>query len=521
MSDARRQIGWLTRMIGALDPAAGSMRLARRLQFEQASRAYAAARPGRRDSATKSSSSAVVETTMGLTRLRDLARDMVRNTPEAAAAVTKTAAHIVGDGIYPRAAIQTGDATTDARLNALAQSAFDRWAEQCDPFTGGDFYGLQHLAVTSWRESGEALAMWRPANDRPFQHLQILEGDLLDETVSTRAGRTPSSVPDGHTCVQGVEFDAAGRRVAFHVLPTHPGDGWRFSMDTARVPLAEMDHLFQPMRPGQTRGISPFAPVALRLSDLSGLSDAGIVAARIQSMVGLIVESDAADNLMGPAATGADGNAEVELSPGFIFRSRPGEKISGFAPGGQGANIVAQITREHMIVASALGIPYHILTGDLSRANYISLRGSFLDFYAILDIWQRLVVVPRLIAPAWRRKMQVAALEIPGLNTRQRAAIAAAPAVFTVPRRQHIDPLKDAYAEQLEIRSGVTSMPDALAKRGKTTVEHYAEIAAANAQADALGLVFDTDPRRTAASGSTQARPQDFDLPDAEPPVEA
>jgi len=55
----------------------------------------------------------------------------------------------------------------------------------------------------------------------------------------------------------GIEFDAAGRRVAYRVLSSRPGDPLgSLRMDPFRVPAADCLHLFKPLAAGQLRGIT-------------------------------------------------------------------------------------------------------------------------------------------------------------------------------------------------------------------------------------------------------------------------
>ena len=64
--------------------------------------------------------------------------------------------------------------------------------------------------------------------------------------------------------VQGVEFDALGRRRAYWLYPVHPGEVAMFrraSLTSQPVPAASVLHLFDRLRPGQVRGVPWFAPV--------------------------------------------------------------------------------------------------------------------------------------------------------------------------------------------------------------------------------------------------------------------
>src|SRR5262249_59171989 len=53
-------------------------------------------------------------------------------------------------------------------------------------------------------------------------------------------------------------------------------------------------------------------------------------------------------------------------------------------------------------IAAGLGVPSHLLDGDLSQANYSSLRASLIDFRARVEALQHQVVVFQLLRPIWR-----------------------------------------------------------------------------------------------------------------------
>ena len=57
----------------------------------------------------------------------------------------------------------------------------------------------------------------------------------------------------------------------------------------------------------------------------------------------------------------------------------------------------------------------------------------------------------------------------------------------------------------MEVRSGFTSMHDAIAKRGWNADDVLVDIEAWNKKVDAAGVVLDTDPRKVTQTGALQA----------------
>ena len=72
--------------------------------------------------------------------------------------------------------------------------------------------------------------------------------------------------------------------------------------------------------------------------------------------------------------------------------------------------------------------------------------------------------------------------------------------------------MKDIQADILAVRAGVMTLKEAIARQGYEPAQVLAEIAAINAELDALGITLDTDPRRSTRTGQEK---QHQEKPDA------
>lgn len=485
--------------IAPFAPRAARRRMAERLALEQV-RQYDAATFGRRTQGwIRSGGSADAEVRRGLVGLRNGSRELVRNNKYAAAAVEQLVAHIVGDGIAPRAV------HPDAKVQAAAQTDFDDWAD--GPVDGRhNFYGSQSLACRAAVEGGESLLVWSPDDKGPDGRLRVLEGDWLDPwkyVVKPGAGRI----------VQGVEFDGVGDRAGYWLFDEHPGDFGGFSLTggiayggrSTRYEAAHVDHLYRELRPGQTRGVPWLAPVMMDLRDVADLEDATGMKKKVEACLALILTppdgggpATPFDPIDSGAGSGSEPNkANDTLRPGMVLRARPGETASTLTPTSSGDGVEFQRLRLMGIAASL--VPYHFMTGDPSQANYSSTRALSLPFWANLDSWQQHWMIPLVCEPAWRRRMARLALQTGDRRFLQ------VKAVWAPPMRRQNDPIKDGAGELMEIRNGLQSMPHALTRRGINPAAHLQEIADFNALADELKLAFDTDPRRLTDAGMLQA----------------
>lgn len=118
----------------------------------------------------------------------------------------------------------------------------------------------------------------------PLQ-LQVLEADFLDEQKDGPSGN--------NLIIQGIEFDALGKRVAYWLFDEHPGSSsaWK-TLTSRRVDAADVIHVFLPKRPGQARGYSWFAPVMQRLRNFDEMEDAIMEQAKIAACFAAFVTKD-------------------------------------------------------------------------------------------------------------------------------------------------------------------------------------------------------------------------------------
>ena len=488
---------WLDSAIGWVSPQMGLRRVRARTalsMFGNLARSYDGAKQGRRtDGWIAMSGDANAEIGPAMARLRDRARDLVRNNPYAACAVKRHAANAIGEGIVPRA-IKTVD------------DIFARWAEQADADGRTDFYGLQTLVVRTLVESGEVLIRKRPTwgsyEPLPLQ-VQVMEPDFLDP------GQDTARSTDGGWVRHGIRYDAQGKRTGYYLYRQHPGAvdlSARNRFESTLVPAEEVLHVYDPLRAGQGRGVTWFAPALIRLRDLDDYDEAELVRKKIEACLAAFVTTDDEQRTLG-AASVEDGDAPQrrleDFNPGMVEYLRPGESVTlsqpGFAPGDAYSKYMSQ---QLHAIASALDLTYEIMTGDLSQVNFSSARMGLLQFrYRIRQV-QTQILLPQLLMPVWRWFTEIGSVS--GILRKQ--ADGRIPVQWTYPRFESVQPLDDAKEEELRLRTGTLTWPGAVAARGFDPNDQFAEIVAWNKKFDAADLVLDGDPRKVAKSGSAQAK---------------
>ncbi len=371
-----------------------------------------------------------------------------------------------------------------ARRAGLAQ-AFEAWTDEADADGLTDFYGLQAAMARSMVVSGEAFALILPNGQ-----IRQIDPEQVDRNLT-------QATAAGGCIVHGIEFDAAGRKIAFHVRRDQPGMPFAASYEIVRVPADRCIHMFRPIFPGQVRGLSWFTPVLLRAADFDRAIDAQLQRQLVASLVTGFVIAPNGD------AGGFFGEQngpvlQAGLEPGTMQVVPPGHDVRFSEAAAIGAEAIdfLKVTRDE--VAAGLGVPSHVLSGDLSRANYSSLRAGLVEWRRRVEAIQHSVIVFQFCRPIWRNWLLQRALA----GSPDMAGYFNNPADFEAakwitPRFDWVDPLKDAEAEIAAIGAGLMSRRQAVAARGYDIEQLDAEIAADNARATGLGLAFTNDRPRT------------------------
>ncbi len=440
------------------------------------------------------------------TELRIKSRDLVRRNAWAQAGIEAFVANAVGTGIKPQSL------SGDEQFKAEVQALWRDWVEEADAAGQTDFYGLQALACRAMLEGGECLIRLRPRRPEdglavPLQ-LQLLEPEHLPMHLNT-------DLPSGNVVRSGIEFDAMGRRVAYHLYRSHPEDGGlapmsgQGGMDTVRVDAREVIHLYRVLRPGQIRGEPWLSRALVKLNELDQYDDAELVRKKTAAMfAGFVTRQNPEDNLMGEGATDSDGIALAGLEPGTLQILEPGEDIKFSDPADVGGSYSEFLRTQFRAVAAAIGITYEQLTGDLTGVNYSSIRAGMLEFRRRCEMVQHGVLVHQLCRPVWAAWMKQAvlagALDAPGFARGGPARRRQYLQVKWIPQGwQWVDPEKEFKAMLLAIRAGLMSRSEAISAFGYDAEDVDREIAADNKRADDLGLILDSDARYTSKDGGS------------------
>lgn len=384
----------------------------------------------------------------GLTRQR--AAGQYANNPIANRAVETWVSALVGPGWQTRS--QHPDKDTARALNSAFESLV---------------FSLMPLVARSLVRDGEAFL--RISFDTAGQvRLKPVPSEQVDPTINRDLG-------GGARIVAGVEFDASDEITAYHILPEAPGALFTTYSAAVRVPAADVLHIFDPLFPGQVRGLSWLAPVLLKLRDRDEASDALLMQLKTAALLtGYIRDPDGSFAGFDGQQDGADLN--VSLEPGAMRVLPQGAEVTFSSPG-QGLQQAYEFLRaQDREIAAGVGLTFEALTGDLTQTNYSSARVGLLEFRRRAEMLQRQLIEGQFLRPLWRRWIDLRALagEIEGAGPDLSDFYQVR---FVPPGWQWVDPKNEVEADARAIEAGLKSREEVVTGRGRDIDDLNEEIA--------------------------------------------
>jgi lambda family phage portal protein len=429
--------------------------------------------------------------------IRTRCRDAVRNDAWARAIVETLVDDVIGWGIKPLS--RALDETFRAELQAL----WDEWGAVADADGVLDIAGLQASAVRTMAIDGEIFGRLRRRKPEdglvvPLQ-LQLLPAEICPAEHTTRTSA-------GNDIKQGIEYDAIGRRVAYWMRETPPGEenSVNNSSTLHRVPADQVVHMFEPLRPGQRRGVSMLAPALVRLRELDLYSDATLLRLQTSTLTVGILKGASPEGDYHPltgeriSETAPDGRPVLRMQPGTFQEIGPGETLEFNKPPDPPVGFRDYTEHELRAAGAAVGVPYECFSHNWGATNDRLARVVLNQYRRRVHrlLWS--VVVPQLLRPLWQEWFRAAVLS-PSITTGSTTWDKRV--TFAPHAHAYVHPVQDVASYREAIRCGLTSRAAAVSETGEDVEVIDAQIAGDNKRADRLGLKLDSDGRTPKAGG--------------------
>lgn len=436
--------------------------------------------------------------------------DTLHNSGWIAGAVDQAVASTIGESLRlsarpDRPVLGWTDDEAEA-WSDLVERRWIMWSErpiECDAAGKNTIGQLTAQVLRSHYAYGEALALL-PSIRRPFA------------TTKTKVQLIPAhklvqDTEDSIRLFQGVRLDLFGMPISYRIERDRL---FKDKVDIAardRVGRPQVIHVFEG-DVGQTRGITPMAPVLRIVRQFDQLADATLTAALIQAIFAATVESEAPteqmlQSLQDPGEQGTQGgimdlfgakaawyqSTKIDLGVvGRIAHMFPGEKLTlnrAEHPNETYEPFAKFLLRE---IARCLGVTFETLTGDYTGATYSSVRMATAEIWPI-TLRRRGNICGRFLQAvyeAWLEE-EIEAGRIPfpdGLPGFLANRAAACAAEWRGPAKPQADDLKSAKAHETYKRLGVMTDEMICAELGVDYTDVYEQRAREKKLREKLGL---------------------------------
>ncbi|WP_375706115.1 phage portal protein [Bartonella sp. AA2SXKL] len=420
----------------------------------------------------------------------------------------------VSDGIKPYPRIEGFQEEKKKLLDLWWQ-----WVDEADYDEDANFYGLQATIAREVFLTGECFVRLHYVDlygrsGVPLQ-LQVYPTEMLDLTYNG-----PADI-EGNYIRMGIEFNASGKRVAYHFWEHHPYDDVPANMafesqERVRVPAEMVIHIKERRIAGQLRGSPKITRAMTKIFQLESYDDAELDRKRTAALFAAFVK-DNSPNVEKLSDNRDKNNVEEEykapvIAPGASLYLGENKEVTFSNPVEVGGSYEAFQFRNILKICAALNMPYAVVTGDVTRGNFSNVRTSIIQFRRHVKQWREHIIAFQFNRIVWERFVEMAVLagcvNLPGWEENSLPWLQCE---SFAPPLEMIDPNKDISAEKEEIRAGLKTRRMALAERGFDIDSIHAELQEEHTDARARGLSFDTD--MAAPSGENQV----IDTADSEP----
>lgn len=186
---------------------------------------------------------------------------------------------------------------------------------------------------------------------------------------------------------QGVQLDANGTPVGLWIESRHPH---RLTVSQRRwtyVPLVDVAGIEQVIwhsartEPEQIRAPGWFAPIMGLLVHLGKVTEAHVVAKRLQACLGMIVEADDPVAAARKDRNGVAWTTNTTIEPGKTYYVKKGANVRPFDFKYEGADYEAFTTALLQAICAAFGsgIPWQFVLQQLTKSNMASARAALMQ----------------------------------------------------------------------------------------------------------------------------------------------
>lgn len=410
-----------------------------------------------------------------ISTLRQRSRDLYcGGSTLATGAVKRLRTNAVGTGLHLKSTINEeilGITSEEARkLEETIEREFAHWANStnCDIERIDNFYQLQQLALLNALLSGDSFALMTTTKRTGSIY------DLRIELVEADRVSTPDNETINPLYCEGVEKNANGEVVAYHISKFHPlsfqdrepREWVRVKAFGEKTGRRNVIHVMNRERIGQVRGVPFLSPVIETIKQLGRYTEAEVLAAVINGLFTVFIEKESAsdDVPFGEAVpedmqVDSEDEGSIELAPGAVIDLGEGEKANMVNPGRPNPNFDPFVMAVIKQIGAALEIPYELLIMAFSN-NYSASRAAILEFFKVIKMY-RAWFVTDFCQPIYEEWLCEAVakgrINAPGFFNDPIIKDAYCSAEWNGPSAGQLDPKKEVEAAELRVQGGFST----------------------------------------------------------------
>ena len=302
--------------------------------------------------------------------------------------------------------------------------------------------------------------------------IQLVEADRV----------TDDELQSDGSSVDGITFDRFGNPKTYKVLKNHPGGTQSFGTDSVVVKAENMIHTFRQDRPEQHRGIPEITSALPLFAHLRRFTLAVVSAAEAAADFAGVLYTDAPPNGEADAVEAMD---SIQLERNMLLTMPGGWKMAQVDPK-QPVTTYGEFKREILNeISRCLNIPFNIAAGNSSGYNYASGRLDHQTYYKSLKVDRAFIeeaVLDRILE-RWLREWTLA--------NRTTLDVCDCRHTWFWDGHEHVDPSKEATAQEKRLKNHTTTLASEYAKQGKDWESELRQRAKEKELMDELGLTVE------------------------------
>ena len=380
--------------------------------------------------------------------------DLRRNAAIVAAIVARYV-----DGTIGRYGLVPQPTTSDPVWNEERLENWTNWGKICDVRGRIKMAQIQKLAVASDLLNGDmGIVLLRNGQIQPIESERIL---------------TPGDRRADDRIVNGVELDAVGRPIAYHV-GARDRQGRVNRNQTTRFDAQDFVFLHDPLRFDQVRGIPRLAPAINQIADLNRLNEEILTKAIWDAFHGWAITTEDGGSLpsnMGPRDAGnpeTDRTRYEYFDPMMTYYLGKGEKVESLESKSPNGTHDSHWRGILQLIGACIEVPYEYLLMMFSSSYNAGRAARLMAFSAFDNAAARLVDCGFQRVYNWQGAKEIAAGRLDPAPLDRRGYSEWWKCDWITPERIELDRGKEATADVSEFRLGMSSLTSLGRRKNRT-----------------------------------------------------